>query len=359
MGWGRGTGWFAISRLYSEIMGRTLQNKIITLLQEQGLLGQSYELASLNGDGSDRIFMRIRQRPANLIAVLPSPRSSGLREATSVWQIGRHLAASGVAVPAIHAFDPVSGLVVFTDLGDMHLHDMVLAKGTNDPLIRGLYQQALQQLVRLQINGATGFVDSWCWDTPRYDEDLMLSRESAYFMDALCDKYLGFSDFHVDLSGEFAFIAAQAARQPADFLLHRDFQSRNIIIADGNIQIIDFQGARFGPLAYDLASLLLDPYAAVDDDFADHLLAYYLDLVAREIDIDRAFFRQGYYYLYLQRNLQIMGAFAYLAGQCGKEFFRPFLPLALTRLRKHLQKPLGQDLPQLKNLADRIAKKIT
>ena len=118
----------------------------------------------------------------------------------------------------------------------------------------------------MQVRGAVSFDPKWCWDTPQYDRMLMLERESGYFLQAFWQDLLGMEE-PPGLQEEFFELADRAARIPAGYFLHRDFQSRNIMIHGGEACIIDFQGGRLGPLAYDLASLLIDPYVALPDDF--------------------------------------------------------------------------------------------
>jgi len=124
------------------------------------------------------------------------------------------------------------------------------------------------------------------------------------------------------------------------------------MLTEKGVRIIDFQGARLGPLGYDLASLLLDPYASLDAACREELQDYYLVTLSRYITLDPHSFYKGYYCLLLQRNLQILGAFAYLSQCRGKTFFRQFLAPALASLNAHLAARQGVDFPCLRALAD-------
>jgi hypothetical protein len=226
--------------------------------------------------------------------------------------------------------------------------------GAQAPEAGTCYRQALSALAHLQTETRQGFQPDWCWDTPRYDRALMLTRESGYFQKALCEDFLGMNSLPQGLGQEFVFLAERAMQEPADFILHRDFQSRNLMVHKGKVRIIDFQGARLGPLGYDPASLLIDPYAGLSQDRQQALLGCYLDALASHIPLDRGQFIEGYYYMALQRNLQILGAFAFLSKVRGKEFFKQFIIPAVNTLHEHLATPQGRDFPLLRAVTEQV-----
>jgi len=207
----------------------------------------------------------------------------------------------------------------------------------------------------MQVLGGRDFLSEWCWDTPCYDRRLMLERESGYFLRALGRDFLGLSFAVEPLEEEFALLAGRASAAPVDFFLHRDFQSRNIMIKSGRVRFIDFQGGRFGPLAYDLASLLLDPYMGLSEEMREELKNFYLVTLQETIDYDATCFEREYFVLALQRNLQILGAFAFLSQKKKKRFFARFLRPALASLNSLLAKPEAADYVALKSLGQRCA----
>jgi len=332
------------------------------LLAEQGLPSEIETTQRMAGDGSDRQFYRFAAGGLSLLAVLPgASQPQGMAEARAANAIGRHFFSHGVPVPRIYGFAEDCGLILCEDLGDTKLHDLVLQLGVQTPEVEAYYRQALAALAHLQTETRQGFQSDWCWDTPRYDRELMLVRESGYFQKALCEDFLGMSGLPQGLGQEFVFLADRAMQEPADFILHRDFQSRNLMVCEGKIRIIDFQGARLGPLGYDLASLLIDPYVGLSSDRQQALLGCYLDALASHIPLDRGRFIEGYYYITLQRNLQILGAFAFLSKNRGKQFFRQFITPAARILAEHLAAPQGRDFPclravveQARNLLDAV-----
>lgn len=334
-----------------------------TLLGDIGMLSQP-EIQSLNdrsslrkieSDGSTRRFWRVNRKDTSLcIIAAPAGKSEAeLAESKAAWLIGNHLRKKGVPVPALYGWDSDSGILLYEDLGDLRLHDVI-----GRPELSAFrpaaeyYREALTDLAAMQVKGAEGFAEAWCWDSPRYDVTLMRDKESGYFLRAFWQGIMG-EDVPAGVAEEFQEIAVQAAKAPADFFLHRDFQSRNIMLRDDRVRFIDFQAGRLGPLGYDVASLLIDPYAALSLADQEDLLAFYLKRVATERpDAEEDFFKY-YRLLALQRNLQIVGAFSFLYQVRGKAFFADFIKPALVALRDRLAESCFAGYPLIRNLVDR------
>ncbi|MDD5758289.1 MAG: phosphotransferase [Desulfobulbaceae bacterium] len=324
------------------------------LLQAAGAGSTWDALVTLSGDGSDRPFFRLWQGDNSYLAVFPSPTVARARdEAHSTYLIGRHLQHSGVPVPAIYAYDQESGGILFEDLGDRLLFHAVSEAG--EAVVETLYGQAVVVLADLQLVACAGFRPEWCWDTPRYDRQLMIKRESNYFSAEFCTKFMGLVELPMGLSEEFAKLADRIMLCPADTLMHRDYQSRNLMVVQGQLRVIDFQGARFGPLAYDLVSLLNDPYVSLSEARKQLLIGQYLERLGNYISLDHDRFMEDYWHIALQRNLQVLGAYAFLSQEKGKEFFRPYITPALERLLTLLATTLAADYPVLLGLVSQIA----
>jgi len=309
------------------------------------------EILPMHSDGSCRRFFRVRRKGNNLCLVVAPNVAEGndLEEARSAWLIGKHLKRSGVPVPEIYGWDEKSGRILFEDLGDVRLQDLLKEKGTND--LRSWYCLIIDQLVSMQIEGGKGFDSGWCWDTPRYDKDIMIARESQYFLKSYWLDMMG-KKMPDGIDDEFATLASRIDGKVPDVFLHRDFQSRNIMIKDGEVRFIDFQAGRLGPPGYDLASLLIDPYMALDPEFQEELFEYYLTSEA----IGRMFsvvdLRGQYPLLALQRNLQIIGAFAFLSQIRKKAFFKDYLIPAISMLHIRLQAPVFEDFNILRKMVE-------
>lgn len=344
----------------AEVLSEQLIASILQLAAQCDLPlgGGDRRFEYLAGDGSDRLFVRISHgHGPSCLAVLPNgAHPHAMAEARSYYQIGKFLFDRGVPVPQVFGYDETTGIVLVEDLGNVLLHELIEKHTVSSAIVWQRYQDALEALVKLQLAGRKGFSADYCWDTAQYDTQVMLEREANYFQIALCENYLGINNFDGQLKEEFLKLAERAAREPANFLLHRDFQSRNLMIYKDSVRIIDFQGARFGPLGYDVASLLVDPYAGLTPGQQDELLDYYCNLQehAQHALFDRQGFLEGYFYLFLQRNLQILGAFAFLSQEKGKTFFTQHIKPAAVSLSQHLDKPQGETFPALRSLAGNI-----
>jgi len=309
-------------------------------------------------DGSTRRFWRVtRAGKALCVVAAPAGRSSAeLAESRSTWKIGKHLREKGVPVPELFGWDDGSGVLLFEDLGDIRLHDIIVRQQgierSDVGVGRDFYRAALEQLATMQFAGADGFDQAWCWDGPRYDVPLMLEKESGYFLRAFWQGLLG-QEEDGGAEEEFRDIAEVAGKARADFFLHRDFQSRNIMVKDGSVRFIDFQAGRLGPLGYDVASLLIDPYAALTSRFQDELLDFYGAVIASRRPGSEVDFFKYYRFLALQRNLQIVGAFAFLSKVRGKGFFTAFIQPALLSLRDRLADGSFAEYHRVRTLVDR------
>lgn len=309
-------------------------------------------IEAMAGDGSSRKFWRIADGEHRLCLAVAPPNQDApsMAEANAARAIGLHLFRKNISVPEQYAWDEKNGILLFEDLGDCKLHDFVLQKRREDSAdesIRDQYKQVLTSLVKMQVTGAESFNPEWCWDTPTYDKKLMLERESGYFVRAFWQGVLG-KDEPIGLQEEFEQLASRAALIPANYFLHRDFQSRNIMINDGKPFFIDFQGGRMGPLGYDLASLLNDPYVSLSVELQEELLEFYVETLPPSVGVLREQFALGYNLLALHRNLQIVGAFAFLSERRGKLFFRQFLHPALASLQRITEKTLFSEYTVLR-----------
>jgi aminoglycoside/choline kinase family phosphotransferase len=325
------------------------QFSIEKLLSDSPLGPEKMSFTVLAGDGSERNFLRVTGDSGSMIVVLPdSSADHGLAEANSAWLIGRHLQACEVPVPQIYGFDQETGVLLCEDLGEGLLHRLIIEEHWSEEQVSKIYMEAIDLLVHMQVVGVRGFSANWCWDSPEYDRSLMLARESGYFLESYCRQLLGISDIPAELEPEFVQLADLAASPSTEYFLHRDFQSRNLMIKDNRLRVLDFQGGRRGPLGYDLASLLIDPYVSLPDRIINKLLSRYQEVAAELTGLDMAGFSEGYYWLSLQRNLQILGAFAFLYKEKGKVFFRDYLRPATESLIKILDEPPGRCFPSLR-----------
>ncbi|WP_051309853.1 aminoglycoside phosphotransferase family protein [Desulfogranum japonicum] len=303
-------------------------------------------------DGSTRQFYRIvGPDDQSLMCVRPQCQTSNeLAEARAFYQLGVHLWTRSIPVPKIYALQPETGMVICEDLGQTRLYDLVHDPKVSTATCEAMYEKTVRLLAEMQVKGSHGFQTTWCWDTPRYDRQLMIERESEYFLHAFCAELLCLDSGLDDARNDCFLLATKAAEAPATFFLHRDFQSRNIMITGSEPRFIDFQGGRLGPLGYDLASLLIDPYCGLTESQQQQLFAVYLDALSRSMNYDAKQFEYEYTLLALQRNLQIIGAFAFLSRVRQKQFFEQFLMTSIGSLADLLAKPCAAEYAALQKL---------
>ena len=308
----------------------------------------------LSGDGSDRSWFRLTAGGDRLIladhGITPSLPGS---EVNAFVRIGGHLYDSGLPVPRIHAHDGFSGLVFLEDLGDRHLQQQVRqTSGSND--VARLYRRVIDTLLDLTTKAFDGFDPDWTCQSPAYDVALILDKECRYFVDAFLNGYLALSVTYDDLAAEFEHLAQRTVDHGLTGLIHRDFQSRNIMIQDGRHYLIDFQGARTGPIQYDLASLLIDPYVQLAADLQHRLLLYAAEQVDRRLKCAPDRFIRGYRYCAVTRNLQMLGAFGFLSRVKQKEAFKGWIPAAASMLAGHIHAADPKAFPKLTAIAKKI-----
>jgi len=309
----------------------------------------------LAGDGSDRLWYRLTSGPFSLILADHGIRTdTRTAEVDAFVVIGRHLRAAGIDVPQIYLSDRFAGLVYLEDIGDEHLQEKIRRTSRRKELVAH-YRPIIRQLVTMAFTGAKNFDPAWAYQTPSYSRELILEKECRYFVEAFLKTYLGRSVSFADLAGEFDRLADRALAFGINGFMHRDFQSRNIMIRNGTAVIIDFQGGRLGPIQYDLASLLIDPYVDLPQIVEDQLLAYCLQRIdlTRPVDPDR--FYKGYHYCCLTRNLQILGAFGHLSKVKGKTQFEAYIPTAVRHLHQRLNRDGEKEFPQLNAIISEVA----
>ncbi len=316
------------------------------------------EWKPLAGDGSDRRWYRLHQGDRTVVMV-----DHGLRagappgEADAFVNIGRHLHRRGLPVPRILRADPFVGLVCLEDLGDCHLQTHVA--GLSSPAaVLSLYRKIIDLLIQISVSGGSGFDPDWTWQTARYDREVIVEKECRYFIEAFVRNYCGRSIAFERIEAESHHLADGILAESAEGFMHRDFQSRNILIAADRPWIIDFQGGRLGPVQYDLAALLIDPYVALPDAMQETLLEYFIDRYQDRTGRPRAAIAALYRLCALARNLQMLGAFGFLVKEKQKAHFTAYVPDALESLRRNLAKVETHSFPQLRDVATTLSQQV-
>jgi hypothetical protein len=238
-------------------------------------------------------------------------------------KITKKLRACDVNVPIIHNVNIEQGFLLLSDLGnDLYLNKL------NKSSIYELYSDALSTLVSIQVLVNVGGVDE-------YDKSLLIS-EMNLFREWLIEKHLNIklSDSQVKiLTTLFDLLVNNALQQPKVFV-HRDFHSRNLMATkENNPGVIDYQDAVYGPISYDLVSILKDCYIKWPKGEIDKWIDFYLNKLYEEkaqYRINRDEFVRWFDLMGVQRHLKASGIFARLSHRDGKHNFLEDIPRTLS-----------------------------
>jgi aminoglycoside/choline kinase family phosphotransferase len=299
--------------------------------------------------GSDRIYYRLSGVNASAIGTYNADK----KENQAFFTLSKHFSTQELNVPLVYIDDSINNVYLQTDLGDTTLFRLLSTEGFSDRICT-LYREVVKQLPLLQTGNASTFDFNICYPRHAFDRQSMawdLNYFKYYFA-----KLSGVSFDEQALEDDFNTLMAFLLESPAETILLRDFQSRNVMIVDGTPYFIDFQGARKGPLHYDLASLLYDAKANLSDAFREELLALYLRELEKIIPTDTKNFTERFYGFVLIRILQALGAYGYRGFYQRKKLFLQSIPYALKNLEKllkHHHPPVA--LPELDSLLLKMA----
>lgn len=302
--------------------------------------GSACEPALLSGDGSDRRFYRVSGENGNFILMDGHEPKKGrfINENESFLKIGKYLLKCGLPVPRFFVWDDSARFILMEDFGDTSLFNTF---HSSDKIQQDVMKKALLTLIELQQRATVGFKTSWCYETGYYNEYVRMEREARYFYDSFVRGFVNIQYKWEDICDSFKYISQKAGQAENRYFMHRDFQSKNIMVKDGSLYIIDFQAARLGPPQYDVASLLYDPYTNIPDPLKDELLDFYLLQYESRLNGDINIFKIYYPWIALQRIFQMLGAFSWLGIVRGKKNFLEYIPAALQNLETIIRKNQG------------------
>ena len=294
------------------------------VIDDLGFAGSRIEPASV--DASFRRYFRVTRGEDTYIVMDAPPEKESLGPFLSVAKI---LLGMGLNAPVVLAKDAQRGFLLLSDLGKRQYLDELGSVEAADRL----YADALGALCTMQTAG-----NAMARELPLYSHALLM-REMELMPEWFLGRHLGVRISAAErgmLDRLFETLAQSALTQPAAFV-HRDYHSRNLLVtADNNPGILDFQDAVWGPVTYDLVSLLKDCYVAWPAPRVNAwALQYRGRLLAKgfPLNLSEAEFMHGFDLVGLQRHIKVLGIFSRLYYRDGKAQYLKDLPRVLKYTR--------------------------
>ena len=291
--------------------------------------------------GGDRIYFRIHQGAETWIATY----NLNVKENQTFIYFAQHFHERGMPVPKLLAVNQDQTVYLQEDVGTTSLLDVLEQEGKTDAVF-ALFQKSLTALAKLQIQGAQGLDYNHCLTSKSFGKHSILTDllyYKYYFLDTLQYPY----DKQA-LIDELELLSEQLAQNHFDNFMFRDFQSRNIMVKEGEVFFIDFQGGMQGGLPYDVASLLWQAKAELSNEWKEKLLVHYINelqkLLPTPLEVNE--FKKQYHGFVLLRLLQVLGAYGFRGLFERKAHFLTSIPLGLKNLKNFLQVySLARDTP--------------
>ena len=285
-----------------------------------GLNVGSLRLAS--ADASFRRYFRVDVRPAGSCIIMDAPPDK--EDCQAFVKVAGLMADASLSAPRVLAWDQATGFMLLSDLGAQTMMDAIAPPLPVDAIAQPstanfeLYMQATDALVRWQLSSKPSVL-------PPYD-DAMLSRELALFPDWYVAKHRAFAltaNQQNVLDDAFKHIKASNLQSlgGSQVFVHRDYMARNLMLAGGQLGILDFQDAVYGPITYDIASLMRDAFLTWEEDFVlDITVRYWQKARKAGLPVGEDFgeFYRAVEWMGLQRHLKILGIFTRLTLRDGK-----------------------------------------
>ncbi|WP_420291443.1 aminoglycoside phosphotransferase family protein [Burkholderia thailandensis] len=308
-------------------------------------------LAPASADASFRRYFRVASAasPGGTAIAVDAPPPEKCREFAQIAQL---LDAAGVHVPRVLEHDFDAGFMLVTDLGTRSYLSALdpAAPAAARPQMR----DALDALIRWQLASREGVL-------PPFDE-AFLRREMELMPEWYVGRHLGKTlpaDARGALERTFALLIASAKAQPQGYML-RDFMPRNLMLAEPNPGVLDFQDAVYGPLTYDVVSLMRDAFISWDEEFELDCFAYYWEKAKKAglpVEADFGEFYRQLEWMGLQRHIKVLGLFARINYRDHKPHYLADLPRFLGYARRVAlrYRPLAPFARLLDDLEDKTA----
>jgi aminoglycoside/choline kinase family phosphotransferase len=280
--------------------------------------------------GSGRRIIRLTSGQLTAIGILHEVRE----ENVAFLEFSRHFRRHGLPVPEIYGEDLAQGAYLEQDLGDTTLFEFLSNNRDSEsiaPQVVEAYRKVVAVLPRFQVEAGRDLNYKVCYPRASFDRQSIawdLNYFKYYFL-----RLAGVPFHEQALEHDFGRLTKFLLSAPHDYFLYRDFQSRNVLLRDGEPYFLDYQGGRKGALQYDIASLLYDAKADLSPELRQQLLDHYLASLGGYLSLDRDGFMQYYYAYVYVRIMQALGAYGFRGFYERKAHFLQSVPYALQNLR--------------------------
>jgi aminoglycoside/choline kinase family phosphotransferase len=320
---------------------------VLARLFEQHFHAAPQSIAPVQGQlgGSGRAILRLTGAGYTAIGIVNPVREENI----AFLEFSRHFRRHGLPVPQIYADDLNEGAYLEEDLGSTTLYEFLGAHRSGDviaPEVVEAYRKVVIALPRFQVIAGRDLNYKVCYPRASFDRQSIawdLNYFKYYFL-----RLAGIPFNEQALEDDFGRLTRFLLTADHDYFLYRDFQSRNIMLREGEPWFLDYQGGRRGALQYDIASLLFDGKADLPPALRQQLFDLYLDALRQHIPVDRAAFLHHYHAYVYVRIFQALGAYGFRGFYERKAHFLQSVPYALKNLRwlaHHVQLPIA--LPTL------------
>lgn len=313
-------------------------------LNEPDILTFEDDKELIGTGGSDRKYYRTKRRDGSLVQMKCGRNDPDYERHI---EYTRFFMKHSVPVPALISADSNKMEAVFEDAGDISLYSFLKCPRDKRE-IENIYRRVIDVMVRIHNDASEHVSECPLLQNRVFDCDYF-RWETGYFLERFVQ---GLRHIEVRnssaIKNEFHDLASKADSY-SKTVIHRDFQSQNIMVmSDMEIRIIDYQGARIGPPAYDAASILFDPYYRLGNDMRDRLLDYYLQrLKGKNVnEFNESLFMESMITCRLQRHMQALGAYGYLSAVKGKRYFLKYVQEGLRLLKEDISL-MKEEYPEL------------
>ena len=332
-------------------MHNSLEEKLIQLYKTFSG-STATEIIPLPVSGSHRKYFRIHGDSKSLIGAF----NADTKENKAFITFAKHFHNKGLNVPEIYLTDMDECIYLQEDLGDLTLFDFLDMEREGESVpsnVISYYKDALSTLLKFQIDAGRDLDYSVCYPRGKFDEQSImwdLNYFKYYFL-----KLTGISFDEQLLEDDFTALARYLSNAESEFFMYRDFQSRNIMIKDGQLYFIDFQGGRKGALPYDVISLLWSARANLSYELRTNLLEHYRKELVKYSGGYIDDFDKYYNGFLLIRILQTLGAYGYRGYIENKKHFLESIPFGINNLKWLLDNKVSEIKVECRELFNILA----